>query len=258
MKKILSFDLDNTLLDDNTMEIPLSAIQAIDAVREKYHIVLATGRDLTIKNFKCFLDVINPDAYVHCNGAQVHINGKCVYSHSISRKLLINILDYVSEKNMCICGVVNGIQYTNLPNKLIPLKRLLSAGAEFRICDIYGILDSDVKTLGLAAVEKEVMCFLDKFPQLKCPAVIPNVWYDVMERSVSKTAGMLKVLRHFKLTMDDVIAFGDSMNDYELISKAGYGVVMGNGDPELKKIADFITSNIEKDGVSNAIKAICY
>ena len=49
--------------------------------------------------------------------------------------------------------------------------------------------------------------------------------------------------------IEDTIAFGDSMNDYEMIEKAGCGVVMANGDEYLKTIADRICESVQEDGV---------
>ena len=49
--------------------------------------------------------------------------------------------------------------------------------------------------------------------------------------------------------MGDTIAFGDSMNDYQMIQEAACGVVMGNGDEALKKIADRVCEPVEEDGV---------
>ena len=52
------------------------------------------------------------------------------------------------------------------------------------------------------------------------------------------------------------MAFGDSMNDYEILMEAGTGVAMGNSVPKLKEIADYITTDIEEDGVRNACLAL--
>ncbi len=49
--------------------------------------------------------------------------------------------------------------------------------------------------------------------------------------------------------VEDTIAFGDSMNDYQMIEQAGCGVVMENGDARLKEIADQVCESVEEDGV---------
>ena len=51
------------------------------------------------------------------------------------------------------------------------------------------------------------------------------------------------------MDISQTVAFGDSMNDYEMIEKAGCGVVMANGDEYLKTIADRICESVQEDGV---------
>lgn len=48
---------------------------------------------------------------------------------------------------------------------------------------------------------------------------------------------------------EDVVAFGDSMNDMEMIEYAGLGIAMGNAIEPLKRVADFVTDPIDQDGV---------
>ncbi len=50
------------------------------------------------------------------------------------------------------------------------------------------------------------------------------------------------------------MVFGDSWNDYEMIQQAGIGVAMGNADPELQAVADYITDTYEKDGIFKALR----
>ncbi len=58
--------------------------------------------------------------------------------------------------------------------------------------------------------------------------------------------------RYFGTTVKEAYAFGDSMNDYEIIQAAGVGVAMGNGDPRLKEVADYVAPHIREDGIYRA------
>ena len=79
---------------------------------------------------------------------------------------------------------------------------------------------------------------------------------DVVEKEASKAEGLKRVCEYFGVPFGQTVAFGDSMNDYEVIRAAGVGVAMGNGDEELKRAADYVTANIEDDGVWNACVAL--
>lgn len=54
---------------------------------------------------------------------------------------------------------------------------------------------------------------------------------------------------HLKIPVKDSIAFGDSMNDKEMLETAGYSVCMENGSDTLKKLADEICPDVEQDGL---------
>ena len=61
---------------------------------------------------------------------------------------------------------------------------------------------------------------------------------DFMKTSVNKARGIAHLMKYWQLPAHAYLAFGDSMNDLQMIQEAGIGVVMGNGHEELKKYAD--------------------
>ena len=256
-KKILSFDLDMTLFDDASGAIPQSALDAINSVRDRYYIIFSTGRNLSQKINRHFIDTVKPDAYVHSNGAQVHIDHKLVYQHLFEKEQLARILEFAYAHELCICSLVDNVQYSTNPQKLEELLPVLHGKNMPQLGDPRELLSKSVMTLGLAGNKDEATLFRSAFPDLKTTLVIGDAWYDIMEPTVSKAHGVQIVLDHFGLTMDDVIAFGDSMNDYELLKTAGTAVAMGNAVSEIKAIADFVTDDIDKNGIANAIQALC-
>ena len=71
MRKLVSFDLDMTLLDHETYEIPGSALEALERLRERGHVVvLATGRDMDNHYSRIFRDTVGADAVIHMNGTK--------------------------------------------------------------------------------------------------------------------------------------------------------------------------------------------
>lgn len=53
---------------------------------------------------------------------------------------------------------------------------------------------------------------------------------------------------------EEMMAFGDAQNDLDMIEYAGIGVAMGNGEESLKKIADYVTTDVDDDGVLHALQ----
>ncbi|MBS6396808.1 MAG: HAD family phosphatase [Clostridiales bacterium] len=72
---------------------------------------------------------------------------------------------------------------------------------------------------------------------------------ELISRSANKGTAIRRTAELLKQDIQNTIAFGDSMNDYQMIEHAACGVVMGNGDEKLKAIADRICEPVEEDGV---------
>ena len=67
-------------------------------------------------------------------------------------------------------------------------------------------------------------------------------------------AGIKRYLEMTGIKREEIIAFGDAENDLEMIRFAGIGVAMGNAEEEVKKAADFVTADIDDDGIEKALK----
>lgn len=76
---------------------------------------------------------------------------------------------------------------------------------------------------------------------------------DLLDRRGSKIRGIHDVVRQHGLGLENVMVFGDSLNDIEMLANAGFGVAMGNGHPEAKRHADYIAGNADDDGVFHAL-----
>ena len=75
-----------------------------------------------------------------------------------------------------------------------------------------------------------------------------------MGKNGGKVVGIEKMLEHHGITKEEIIAFGDGENDLEMLAFAGVGVAMGNADEEVKEVADYVTTDIDDDGIWNACK----
>ncbi|MCD8098597.1 MAG: Cof-type HAD-IIB family hydrolase [Lachnospiraceae bacterium] len=72
---------------------------------------------------------------------------------------------------------------------------------------------------------------------------------ELISHESDKGTGIVKTAELFGADVADTIAFGDSLNDYQMIERAGVGVAMGNADEELKAIADRVCESVWDDGV---------
>jgi len=79
---------------------------------------------------------------------------------------------------------------------------------------------------------------------------------EVGALGVTKASGVQLICDYLGITMAEVVAIGDSLNDYALITEAGLGIAMNNGDPRVKAVADEITETNDNHGVAKAIQRI--
>lgn len=76
---------------------------------------------------------------------------------------------------------------------------------------------------------------------------------ELVPGNFSKATGIEKTCECLQIAHEDTYAFGDSMNDYDMIHYVQHGIVMGNGLDEVKAVADYVTSDLHKDGIYNGL-----
>jgi hydroxymethylpyrimidine pyrophosphatase-like HAD family hydrolase len=73
---------------------------------------------------------------------------------------------------------------------------------------------------------------------------------------VHKGAGVARLCERLEVGQPDVVAFGDGLNDHEMLTWAGYGVAMGNADDATKAIADEVAASNDDDGVAAVVERL--
>jgi len=77
---------------------------------------------------------------------------------------------------------------------------------------------------------------------------------DVIAKGGGKGTAIRRYLQDHGITPEEIIAFGDSENDMSMLKLAGIGVALGNAEEQVKKIADYVTDDIDEDGLAKALK----
>ena len=77
---------------------------------------------------------------------------------------------------------------------------------------------------------------------------------SILPRGVSKWSGVLYLAEHLGIKRNEIVSIGDGMDDIEMIAGSGLGVAMGNAEPEVKKMAKWVTRSNDEDGVSYMLK----
>lgn len=258
-KKIFCFDLDMTLLDHGTYKVSENVLLALRKLQQDGHIVaIATGRDMDNEFSIAFAEQIAPTAIVHSNGQKVAVEGKVIREVFMDKELIRRIMEFARENGLCV-GFNIGACGCYVNHEIVKEhEKKFFGSSERRYLDESNLLTHPFYALAYFGEPEGAKLIEAAFPELKLPLFADRFGADILTREVSKANGIQALLEYYRKGWEDVIAFGDSMNDYEMIQAAGIGIAMGNAVEKLKEAADMVTLPVWEDGVCAALKKLGY
>ena len=102
--------------------------------------------------------------------------------------------------------------------------------------------------------EKLVKILQEKYGNILSIYRSEPFFIEIMPKNVDKATSLDRMLQTVQLTRENTICVGDGFNDMTMIEYAGVGVAMANAQPEVKRIADFITKSNDEDGIVTVIE----
>ena len=252
MKPIVSFDMDMTLLNHDTFAIPESALKALDMLREHYIVVLATGRDMDSHFSANLRDQVKPDAIIHANGAKVTVGDKVIYEAFMSKELKRQLLEFAQENSLAVGVTIGDEDYYVHPECVTKHDQERWGECGRRYFDPWKLMDMKVPSMCYIGKPEGAALIGKAFPELRLPLFAGQQGADIIEEKNSKANGLRLLCKYYGTSIEEAYAFGDSMNDYEIIKAAGTGIAMGNANPKLKEVADYVASDINDDGIYKA------
>ncbi|MDO5425387.1 MAG: Cof-type HAD-IIB family hydrolase [Eubacteriales bacterium] len=250
MRKLICFDMDMTLYDHKTLTIPESALKAVGKLQADGHIVaVATGRDMDNEFSSHLAEIVKPDAIVHCNGQKVTVGGEVIREAFLEKELVERLLDFAEERGYSIGANLGPAGCFTHKERVIEREKRVFGIREREFLEPERLLEERLYALTFFGTPEEAAEVERAFPELKLPLFAAKEGADVIYRESSKALGIRALLEYYGLGWQDVVAFGDSMNDVEMLKEAGLGIAMGNAVPALKDAADFVTKRIDEDGV---------
>jgi Cof subfamily protein (haloacid dehalogenase superfamily) len=256
-KKAVFFDVDGTLVNcSQGMNCALdSTKEAIKRIRNNGHLtVLATGRP------KTFLDEeirkLGFDAYITSNGAYIELDDNAIYNRKIDKKTVEEVVLMCREENIDFLFEGQELSYfSNFNSENI--KKLLKAFSieSSLITDKWENKDVSANKIVLVLnsekqKERSIELLSDRFNFMKHPG---ENSYDVYFKDCTKADGIIKLVKHLEINIEDTVAFGDGINDIEMFQTVDCGIAMGNAHEKLKKVARFVTDDVFSHGIYNAL-----
>ncbi|MDU4936806.1 MAG: HAD hydrolase family protein, partial [Peptostreptococcaceae bacterium] len=78
-------------------------------------------------------------------------------------------------------------------------------------------------------------------------------WVDFMNLDINKGNAIKKLQEIYEITYDECMAFGDYLNDYEMMQECKHSYAMANAHPKLKEICNYEAKSNDEDGVVDAL-----
>ena len=250
--KIIFFDIDDTLRNSKTGFVPSTIPTVFKQLREKGILTgIATGRGIfgVVPEIKA----LKPDFFVTLNGAYIEDKkGNVIYSNKIAKDKVEEYITWTKEV---------GIDYGLVGSHAAKLSRRTEMISQ-AIDPIYPNLEVDPDFYQKEDIY-QMWTFEEQGDDLVLPESLASTlrmvrWHehssDVVPISGSKAAGVAKVVDQLGLKPENVMVFGDGLNDLELFDYAGISVAMGVSHEKIKEKADYITKTLEEDGIFDALE----
>lgn len=250
-KKLILFDIDGTLYDNANKCFPKSTISALEELHKTAIIGIATGRaGFMLYSIQEILHLV--DYFVLINGQYIEAKEKVIYESPIDTEHLSALVKDIDKY-----GVSYGFQGSKdeAVSHLDSLTResFESLGLHIPPVNKDYFLNNKVYQAWVFC-DSQIASELSKLhPQFHFIKWM-KVGYDILPVNASKGAGMKRLAEHLMMDINNVVAFGDGDNDYEMIRDAGLGIGMGNATSKVKSVADYITTSVDQDGISKALK----
>lgn len=251
---MIAVDMDGTFLDDSKQyDRPrfLAQYQQLKARGIKF--VVASGNQY-YQLISFFPEIAAEIAFVAENGAWVVDAGEDVFNAQVPqahlREVLARLRDF-PELEIIICGK----QQAWTLNQYCPQLKAVAARYYHRLAlvDSFDTIDDIVLKFALNVEQRLQHQTWTRLRQalgeLMVPVTSGHGSIDLIMPSVHKAHGLQQLQQRWQIADADILAFGDSANDIEMLRHAGYSFAMANGDPAVQAVAHYRAPDNNQQGV---------
>ncbi|MGA9227298.1 MAG: Cof-type HAD-IIB family hydrolase [Mesobacillus sp.] len=253
MSKIVFFDIDGTLLDHDK-NLPASTKEAITLLKENgVFVAIATGRaPFMFENLRKELDI---DSFVSFNGQYVVFENEPIYKNPLNSQKIEELYFKAKEKGHPVVFMNHMTMKASVKHHAYIEESLGGLKFAHPDHDDAFYVDRDLYQTLLFCEEGVEDFYRETYPDFTLIRWHPYS-VDILPAGGSKAEGIKKMIERLGFKPEDVYAFGDGLNDFEMLKAAGTGVAMGNAVPELKEHANLVTRDVDDDGIWYGLKEL--
>ena len=267
MGKIVFIDIDGTLVDYEC-HLPESAVRAVRQARENGHrVYVCTGRSRAEVYETIW--AIGLDGMIGGNGSYVEDHEKVVMHQMITEQQCRHIVNWLQERKLEFylesnSGLYGSEHFQEAGESAIQTYGEQKGKTNLTVQDAFpemlfgkNLFRADVNKVSfLLNTYQDYLDAVQEFPDLK-----PGTWGgkgetalfgDLGVKDITKAHAIDVLLTYLGKTREDTIAFGDAKVDIPMLKYCKIGVAMGSGGEEIKAMADYVTDDVEKDGLYKA------
>ncbi|MFD1417025.1 Cof-type HAD-IIB family hydrolase [Oceanobacillus jeddahense] len=254
--RALFLDIDGTILQPDHTYAP-STQEAIRQVKEAgLEVFLCTGRPFVdIQRLTSDFEITSSITY---NGAYALYQDDVIFNAPMKKEDVEKLISVTgqSESELVLYTTENNY-FTSLTSPHVE-----SFNKVFQLYQnkpfTMDVADKIIAASAINVGENQVKDFevTDDFHLTKVNVAHDSESYDVLRASVNKGVAIEQMLHHLNISPSEVIAFGDGLNDREMLKFVGTGIAMGNADPRLVEFADFQTTPVTDSGIFNGLKKL--
>lgn len=265
-RKSIFLDVDGTLVSGHATMNP-KVVEAIKRARQNGHYVfICTGRNKT--GIKYELAKVDFDGIIASAGSYIEIDNKVIHSVYFDKLLVDKISKVFDENNIYYNYECTDVTFmskkmvelfvggVNFESGNIKLEKMMQEEfKKFSIQDLSLYNNQDIHKICFIAIDQNDVERAKKQLGDDVNMVIHDIFDattingELISKVDNKATAIKQVIDYLGIDKKDTIAFGDSMNDYEMINFVECGIAMGNACNELKEAASRVCRSVDEDGI---------
>jgi Cof subfamily protein (haloacid dehalogenase superfamily) len=254
--KVVFLDIDGTILmPDHTYSN--STKEAIAQIQEKgIKVFIATGRPL--HEIQELADELNVDSFIGYNGAYAVYNHENILNERFNKKEITAFLEIAKKHHHeMVFYTSNKNYYTSLHHPLVEdFNKNFSLNQNALLNEDMMDQVLSMNILNLAPSQTNLYQLNENIRLSQVQGEGNEHAYDVLRLDVNKGEAVKKVLRTLNIPKEQAIAFGDGMNDKEMLESVGESFAMGNANPSLFQYAKHKTTSVMESGIYTGLKQL--